>query len=220
MTTQSRDNVFSVLWYLGLALIIGMMAVALIACVSVPYGRADGLPTKSRVWTPLAESAPETLGWKAHNFYAGVMGSYAWRPDPDKEEQLGPLADEWQLGILAGYLYRSGATGWAAGAEIDWTPHVWDRLRDDDGTLTVRGRAGAFVTSKTFVYGTVGGYLDKDVLTGLVMQGPVVGGGVEQDITANLVLRAEVLHSRYGSDYTDWGSEGDTKLRLGAAVKF
>jgi hypothetical protein len=58
------------------------------------------------------------------------------------------------------------------------------------------------------------------VLTGLVMQGPVVGGGMEVDIAANLALRVEVLHLRYGADYLDWGDEGSTQARVGAAWKF
>lgn len=211
-------NVRAGAYYLGQAGLIVLLAVALIGCVSVPYGRADGLPKASKIWTPLSQPAPETLGWKAHNFYMGAVGSYAWYPDSQGEGS--PLADEWQLGLLAGYLYRTGATGFAAGVEVDWTPHDLGRLRDDDGTLTARIRAGAFVSSKTFVYGTFGAQLDQDVLTGLVMQGPVVGGGIEVDIAANLALRVEVLHSRYGADYLDWGDEGDTKARVGAAFKF
>jgi opacity protein-like surface antigen len=206
------------LLHLGTAVLITLLAVLLAACVSVPYGRAEGLPAASKVWSPLAQPAPETLGWKAHNFYAGVVGSYAWRPDLEGEGS--PMADEWQLGLLAGYLYRSGATGWAGGVEADWTPHDLGRLRDDDGTLSVRARAGAFVSSKTFVYGTFGAQLEMDTLTGLVMQGPVVGGGVEVDIAANLALRVEVLHSRYGADYLDWGDDGATTARVGAAFKF
>jgi hypothetical protein len=62
--------------------------------------------------------------------------------------------------------------------------------------------------------------LDQDALTGLTMQGPVVGGGVEVDITTTLAIRAEVLHYRYGADYLDWGEDGATQMRLGAAVKF
>lgn len=207
--------------YVGSAALIIVCAVLLVGCMSVPV-RAEGLPKASKVWTPLAEPAPETLGWKAHNFYAGVMGSYAWRPDFDDGDkpQSGPLADEWQLGLLAGYLYRTGATGLAAGVEVDWTPHALNRLRDDDGTLTVRGRAGAFVSSKTFVYGTVGIGLTMDEPAGLVMQGPVVGAGVEVDLTTNLALRAEVLHFRHGADYLDWGDEGATQARVGAAFKF
>jgi opacity protein-like surface antigen len=211
------------LGYLMLAL-----AAIIAACVSVPLGHAEDLPKASKVYSPLDQPVPETLGWKAHNAYIGIMGSYAWRPDPtgeggDKPDLLGvggPLADEWQLGLVAGYLYRSGATGWAGGVEIDWTPHELSRLRDDDGTLTVRGRAGAFVSSKVFVYGTAGFMLDQDVLTGLVMQGPVVGGGVEFDITKNLAVGAELLHYRYGSDYLDWGDEGATQVRVRALVKF
>jgi hypothetical protein len=214
----SRDNLFSVLWYAGLAGILGMLAVALIACVSVPYGHADGLPKTSRVADPWQPAVEPTVGWKAHNFYLGAVGSYGWHPDMQGEGS--PLADEWQLGLLAGYLYRTGATGFAAGVEVDWTPHELNRLRDDDGTLTVRGRAGAFVSAKTFVYGTAGFLYDKDVLTGLVMQGPVVGGGMEVDIAANLALRVEVLHLRYGADYLDWGDEGSTQARVGAAWKF
>lgn len=204
------------------------LAALLAACVSIPLGHADGLPTKSKIWSPLNTPAPETLGWKAHNFYIGAVGSYAAYPDAARSDGYkpefrfggGPLADEWQLGLLAGYLYRSGPTGWAGGVEIDWTPHAIDRLRDDDGTLTVRGRLGAFVSPKAFVYGTFGAQLDMDVLTGLVMQGPVVGGGLEYDITSNLMLRVEVLHLRYGTDYVDWGDEGATQARVGAAFKF
>lgn len=204
------------------------LAALLAACVSVPLGHADGLPTKSKIWSPLNVLEP-TLGWKAHNFYIGAVGSYSSYPGPARSDDDykpefrfggGPLADEWQLGILAGYLYRSGATGWAGGVEVDWTPHALSRLRDDDGAMTLRARAGAFVSSKTFVYGTAGAHIDLDVLTGLVMQGPVVGGGIEYDIASNLVLRAEVLHLRYGADYADWGDEGATQARVGAALKF
>ena len=39
-----------------------MLAAALIACVSVPYGRADGLPKTSKIWSPLNQPLPETLG--------------------------------------------------------------------------------------------------------------------------------------------------------------
>lgn len=172
---------------------------------------ADGLPRTGKIAAPPAYTAPSEPGWKAHNWYVGGVAGHSWAPDS--------ADDAWQGGIVAGYLWRSAVLG--LGIEADYVIRDLGDFALDDGTTSVRGRAGVFVGPGTFLYGTAGvAQATPATLSGDLRKGLVVGGGIEKDIAANLALRAEVLHYRHTDRHFEWGEEGSTAVRGGVLFKF
>jgi opacity protein-like surface antigen len=174
---------------------------------------ADGLPRTSRIAAPPASiAAPAEPAWKAHNWYIGGVAGGAWAPNSAG-------SDVAQAGAVAGYLWRSAVLG--LGIEADYAIRDLADFSIDDGTASVRGRAGVFVGPGTFLYGTAGvAQATPATLSGDLRKGLVVGGGVEKDIAANLALRAEVLHYRHDDELLGWGEEGSTAVRGGVLFKF
>ncbi len=158
---------------------------ALVACAALPRAEGAELPKKSKIKAAQQPAAPQyepppyappvdEIGWKAHNWYMGLVGGYALGP---RESEL---PDTWHGGIVGGYLWRSGATGLAAGIEADYVIRDLGRFQLDDGVTSLRGRAGVFVTPKTFVYGTAGvAQATPAFVPDGLRKGPVVGGGIE-----------------------------------------
>lgn len=179
-------------------------------------------------YAPLpADTAPAAPEYKAHTFYLGGVAGYNFgiqQREGVEGEDARPFSfidgdETWQAGVVAGYLWRSGVLG--LGVEADYVVRDLGDFAIDDGTATLRGRAGVFVGAGTFLYATAGvGEAYTDAVSDGFRRGPVVGGGVEKDIAANLALRIEALHYRHADDYLDWGEEGSTAVRLGAIAKF
>lgn len=158
-------------------------------------------------------TAPAAPEYKAHTFYLGGVGGGAWGENQDFEDGVV------QGGIVAGYLWRSGVLG--LGVEADYVLRDLGDAALDDGTASIRGRAGMFVGTGTFLYATAGvAQATEAAAPDGLRKGLVVGGGVEKDIAANLALRIEALHYRHADDYFEWGEEGSTAVRGGLVVKF
>lgn len=182
-------------------------------------------PPAQQVYTPPAYTAPTVEPeYRAHTLYLGGVAGYNFgvreRTTGGEEPITSIVGDEaWQGGIVAGYLYRSGMLG--LGVEADYVVRDLGDFAIDDGTASVRGRAGVFMGAGTFVYGTAGvAQAYTDTVAGDLRKGLVVGGGVEKDVAANLALRLEALHYRHGDSHFEWGEEGSTAVRGGLIVKF
>ena len=194
-----------------------LVAVALAAC-STFRAEAEGITRHSRVAAPAYLVPDEAPAYKAHNWYGGVAGGYAWTPDED----CGPSCDDvWHGGIVGGYLWRP-TPGLGLGIEGDYSVRDLGDFAIDDGVASVRARAGVFVLPGTFVYGTGGvAHATEAAAPPGARKGPVVGLGVEQDVQGmNAAIRAEVLHYRHSDEYTDWGDFGSTAGRVGLVFKF
>lgn len=171
-------------------------------------------PEQPLTYAPPPYTAPAAPEYKAHTFYLGGVAGGAWVEGAERFDD-----GVWQGGVVAGYLWRSGVLG--LGVEADYVVRDLGDFALDDGGASVRGRAGMFVATGTFVYATAGvGQATEAAAPDGLRKGLVVGGGVEKDIAANLALRVEALHYRQADDYFDWGDEGSTAVRLGAIAKF
>jgi opacity protein-like surface antigen len=199
-----------------LALSLGAVAVA--ACTLPRAYAADksrtGKIAAPKQYEPPRYTAPEdeAPAYKAHNWYVGGAGGYAWTPDG--------VADSWHGGIYAGYLWRPNAV-LAMGIEADYMLRDLGDIALDDGVASLRGRLGLFISPTTFVYGTAGvAQATPAFVPDGFRKGAVVGGGVEVDVLKGLAIRAEVLHYRHGDGYFEWADDSSTAARLGMAIKF
>jgi opacity protein-like surface antigen len=209
-------------------LTIGLMLAA-DANAAEPLNRKSRIaaPPAQQTYTPPADyrvGAPEPQAWRTHNWYVGGVAGYNFGIVEREVEGEKPFSfidgdETWQAGIVAGYLWRNARLG--LGVEADYVVRDLGDFALDDGTASLRGRAGVFVAEGTFLYGTVGvAQAYTDAVSGDFRRGLVVGGGVEKDVAANLALRVEALHYRNADSHFEWGDEGSTAVRGGLLVKF
>jgi opacity protein-like surface antigen len=198
-----------------------LATVTIMALVESAYP-AD-LPSRSRVAAPqqpyvappsyaVAEPAA-----RQHTLYLGGVGAYALAEGADLEDGT------WQAGVVAGYLWRSGALALALGlgVEVDYVLRDLGDIALDDGTASLRGRAGVFLGDGSFLYATAGvARATEAAAPDGFREGLVVGGGIERDVVPGLAVRAEALHYRHADGYFEWGDEGSTAIRAGMVAKF
>ena len=191
-----------------------LIAAALAAC-SALRAEAEGITRHSRVAAPAYLVPDEAPAYKAHNWYGGVVGGYAWTAE---EFEFG---DTWSGGIVGGYLWRPNAV-LGLGIEGDYSVRDLGDFAVDDGVASVRARVGVYPLPGTFLYGTGGvAHATEAAAPEGARKGPVIGLGVEQDVQGtNAAIRAEVLHYRHSDEYTDWGDLGSTAGRVGLVFKF
>jgi opacity protein-like surface antigen len=217
------SRISAVVMYLGTAALVILVAVLFAACVSVPYGHAEGVASKSKVaapqaerWSPYTPPLDSPPAASAMQWYVGAVGAYTWVPNEAQELGIG---DTWSGGFVGGFLWRYGTLG--MGVEGDYVVRDLGDFAIDDGIWSLRGRLGMFATEQTFVYLTGGiAGTTADFVPDAYSKGLVVGGGIEREIAKGLALRAEVLHYRHADDYFEWGDHGSNQARVGLVMKF
>jgi opacity protein-like surface antigen len=181
-------------WLLRIALLT-FMASSAIAADKNQQGKI-ALPWDS-------QPAAVAVDYKVHNFEVGALLGYGW----SDHEQADPWKDG-QWGAYVGYLMRPNQT-LGLGMEVDAT-RPFDS--GEEWLLSLRLRAGIYVTPQMFAYGTGGAVWSLDTHE----TGWVAGGGLSFEIARNVAVKVEYLH--YELDIS--GDLTQDVVRTGLAFKF